>query len=233
MMIAFGAFAYEFPTPVGMARRGSGRRRRSGRVPHACGDGPQITDLTALETKSSPRLWGWPAVALPACPPRSEFPTPVGMARIRECRFAVAWRVPHACGDGPVRDTSESEHSLSSPRLWGWPASRRSWAHCRVEFPTPVGMARTRRRSPGSCTGVPHACGDGPLPSRSVPDSEKSSPRLWGWPGVTLRCDPSQAEFPTPVGMARASPRPARSVPRVPHACGDGPLTRRPGISAR
>ena len=93
---------FEFPTPVGMARRSGRGGHPCVRVPHACGDGPPRSGSARRTVASSPRLWGWP-VGQNVTPGRMlEFPTPVGMAR-RQPRFT-------------------SRGTWSSPRLWGWPA---------------------------------------------------------------------------------------------------------------
>ena len=75
----------------------------------------------------------------------------------------------------------------SSPRLWGWPVEFVLPGLVEVEFPTPVGMARSYETRPPSELG--------------------SSPRLWGWPDPILFLRRNLYEFPTPVGMARTHSR--------------------------
>ncbi len=193
----------EFPTPVGMARSSSsGVGFRAG-VPHACGDGPNALKLKELAAVSSPRLWGWPEKSPLLLSFFPEFPTPVGMARPRSPRGTPRPGVPHACGDGPPNVASHVWALRSSPRLWGWPGPRGPHRNPLGEFPTPVGMARRRTRPPYTDSRVPHACGDGPPRPTLNFTSCRSSPRLWGWPGLDDRLVHVVAEFPTPVGMAR------------------------------
>ena len=217
----------EFPTPVGMARdagRGAGNRPR---VPHACGDGPAAHRGGPGRIGSSPRLWGWPG----GCPNFGrhgrEFPTPVGMARSVDRYYIYTGGVPHACGDGPVFTDVGAGQAGSSPRLWGWPDAEGGVVLDDDEFPTPVGMARPARGYPRVARRVPHACGDGPMARMVSACSVQSSPRLWGWPGRRQLHPDLPHEFPTPVGMARRADHAPAIQARVPHACGDGPLSSR------
>ena len=197
--------AVEFPTPVGMARVGRPGSGSSARVPHACGDGPTETPWATEVSGSSPRLWGWPDLGYTRQRLYQEFPTPVGMARRGQGRCGVFGRVPHACGDGPRPYPLSRAGNRSSPRLWGWPAQGGRGDDLVGEFPTPVGMARDGRREQGDCRRVPHACGDGPQLSCYGFVTPRSSPRLWGWPATLPNPVTVGAEFPTPVGMARAA----------------------------
>ena len=176
----------EFPTPVGMARAVIQTLKLRLGVPHACGDGPGAARGFGYGAASSPRLWGWPALLIPGTPRGAEFPTPVGMAR-RGARRAGAGRgVPHACGDGPWRAAAVRSRGKSSPRLWGWPEFGLTIVDVSDEFPTPVGMARMTSSITSSYTRVPHACGDGPVVDELAAGTQKSSPRLWGWPASML-----------------------------------------------
>ena len=213
----------EFPTPVGMARAVGVKNHGIRRVPHACGDGPCLPNISDAVHPSSPRLWGWPVRHARGHEDPPEFPTPVGMARTGRTPTPPACGVPHACGDGPAQYNAPAGAAKSSPRLWGWPALQPGHARRAGEFPTPVGMARpvTCRATNGKR--VPHACGDGPSWLFDSICLMTSSPRLWGWPESENAVLLLRGEFPTPVGMAR-SIRPSRpSRRRVPHACGDGP----------
>ena len=114
--------------------------------------------------------------------------------------------------------------SVSSPRLWGWSGALIRWPAAPPEFPTPVGMVRVCSAATPSRRRVPHACGDGPPAPRVSRRLRLSSPRLWGWSvAVRPRWDATE-EFPTPVGMVRKSTSSKPRLPRVPHACGDGPV---------
>ena len=91
----------------------------------------------------------------------------------------------------------------SSPRLWGWPECPHGVIGGSLEFPTPVGMARSSSSGVGFRAGVPHACGDGPNALKLKELAAVSSPRLWGWPEKSPLLLSFFPEFPTPVGMAR------------------------------
>ena len=223
---------HEFPTPVGMARQVWRGGKWSAGVPHACGDGPGLSEDAARGAESSPRLWGWPAGVRHPASARHEFPTPVGMARMSPQVTAYMPGVPHACGDGPTASTHSPSGVMSSPRLWGWPGPLSNEPDRPGEFPTPVGMARPTSPRTTEPPRVPPACGDGPLPviDRAVVDV--SSLRLWGWPDPRHDGGETHLEFPTPVGMARQREPAQEPQEGVPHACGDGPGAR-PGRSDR
>ncbi len=210
-----------------MARGADAVSALASRVPHACGDGPTWCSPCAPSPTSSPRLWGWPAEIKRRVMYRWEFPTPVGMARTVTMTQKQMIRVPHACGDGPRPQSTPRPGALSSPRLWGWPAAAVINTLRYDEFPTPVGMARQGRVPNANTTRVPHACGDGPATGSWMTAHERSSPRLWGWPGRPIEYKFCDTEFPTPVGMARWPSSGASQPLGVPHACGDGPDTPR------
>ena len=48
-----------------------------------------------------------------------EFPTHVGMNRMRHQQMTGRDRVPHACGDEPMSRRSSQGAQMSSPRMWG------------------------------------------------------------------------------------------------------------------
>ena len=79
----------DFPTPVGMARLfgfGAASRRR---FPHTRGDGPNLRLTCSTPCLISPHPWGWPACRGSFRLFRRDFPTPVGMARLRVLRVSV------------------------------------------------------------------------------------------------------------------------------------------------
>ena len=135
---------------------------------------------------------------------------------------------------------ARSRRSLStcSPREWGWTGySPRSSVAPRV-FPTRVGMDRCRAASCLPSCRVPHASGDGPIAIFSGELDNLCSPREWGWTvPVPDRLD-ERLVFPTRVGMDRSTTGQHSFGPGVPHASGDGPVTRsvlgtRPSCSPR
>ena len=145
------------------------------------------------------------------------------MARSTSGAYCPAWRVPHACGDGPRNSTNSTPATMSSPRLWGWPVGQAVTRLVAREFPTPVGMARNSCPVCCSSARVPHACGDGPSLTTGSFRRAGSSPRLWGWPVQGAPAVADGVEFPTPVGMARVCHCGKYRTRGVPHACGDGP----------
>ncbi len=206
-----------------MARWRPRRRSPGPGVPHACGDGPGVAAGHPGLRVSSPRLWGWPADRRTHERARREFPTPVGMARPCSTPRRSNPRVPHACGDGPGGHLLRGQFTASSPRLWGWPGGAAVLTVFPLEFPTPVGMARTAGTCASGRRRVPHACGDGPMNREEIFSVIGSSTRLWGWPGEYWSARELMTEFPTPVGMARGMSKEYCHGERVPHACGDGP----------
>ena len=77
------AEARDFPTRVGMARGKNGWRLDAHRFPHPRGDGPITRRAIARATWISPPAWGWPEAGLAPIRVTLDFPTRVGMARVR------------------------------------------------------------------------------------------------------------------------------------------------------
>ena len=113
---------------------------------------------------------------------------------------------------------------MFSPRPWGWPVVFETAVRFGRVFPTPVGMARRRRRINFGRFGFPHARGDGPIMDQQAAMNARFSPRPWGWPAAAGFLRESCAVFPTPVGMARRCAPGKASACRFPHARGDGPV---------
>ena len=134
----------DFPTHVGMARRHHRHSQSAKRFPHPRGDGPAVLALACLANTISPPTWGWPAITLQRVSAWNDFPTHVGMARIPCIAAIAAWRFPHPRGDGPRGACGADEGGLISPPTWGWPENLDPGEVLRVDFPTHVGMARTR-----------------------------------------------------------------------------------------
>ena len=131
-----------FPTRVGMVRlrhyatqrtgrfphaRGDGPTDRSRpseavrRFPHARGDGPIVSErLIKLGRQFSPRAWGWSATHAALHGSCCVFPTRVGMVRTATWTVADRSSFPHARGDGPLRAWLAFRACAFSPRAWGW-----------------------------------------------------------------------------------------------------------------
>ena len=131
-----------FPTHVGIARRGRGRRRRRAHVPYACGDCADTRPGDHKKGKCSLRMWGLRAE--PQSEDRHEgmFPTHVGIARRyfrEEPRMAD---VPYACGDCAAVDGTYDVRLTCSLRMWGLRADVDHGLEPGPMFPTHVGIAR-------------------------------------------------------------------------------------------
>ncbi len=131
---------------------------------------------------------------------------------------------PHARGDGPRCLEREGWVKLFSPRAWGWSAGRRMLQAGLFVLPTRVGMVRGPSQSPKSGQGSPHARGDGPFKLSYKNQTERFSPRAWGWSAAGGDNSAASVVLPTRVGMVR-NVRLSSSVSlRSPHARGDGPV---------
>ena len=195
-----------FPTPVGMVRCEFGFPHIFASFPHARGDGPTVKTVKTINSKFSPRPWGWSDLSGLSATRFLVFPTPVGMVRIlAETTFEFN-SFPHARGDGPQSYLPPPSVATFSPRPWGWSVSQNMRFLLVNVFPTPVGMVRSFALVVKCCAGFPHARGDGPYHSDQQTISRLFSPRPWGWsvPSAFPRDRPFV--FPTPVGMVRSSP---------------------------
>ena len=129
------------PTRVGMVRYLQTAARSRHRSPHARGDGPIGSRMTASTSTFSPHAWGWSGCNVGWIRLRcSVLPTRVGMVRqvgvasgipvvlptrvgmVRQLRFRRLWstRSPHARGDGPTCIDGVTVRLAFSPRAWGW-----------------------------------------------------------------------------------------------------------------
>ena len=113
-----------------------------------------------------------------------------------------------------------------SPREWGWTAHRRHPVLPPIMFPTRVGMDRRYPSPRRGSFDVPHASGDGPIAPRCSRWWKRCSPREWGWTVTAPTPGDHAAMFPTRVGMDRIACHEITASMCVPHASGDGPVTR-------
>ncbi len=173
------------------------------RFPHPRGDGPEIGERLGGDGMISPPAWGWPDGSRPTIDEHEDFPTRVGMARFRPCRYRPRGRFPHPRGDGPLYQSPEVRRMLISPPAWGWPAASIVVLNLRFDFPTRVGMARTACSRSQKNWGFPHPRGDGPLLGFVEEQVGEISPPAWGWPGTVIPTSGMDDDFPTRVGMAR------------------------------
>ncbi len=122
-------FLLDFPTHVGMARFRAIRAAAGMRFPHPRGDGPSSARRSGRDGRISPPTWGWPAVFSFAAPHQLDFPTHVGMARLRTNTTTRRTRFPHPRGDGPKSILRTHKAMRISPPTWGWPVAgrRRRW----------------------------------------------------------------------------------------------------------
>ncbi len=173
----------DFPTRVGMARPAHRRCKPPRGFPHPRGDGPPWCDIDGEPALISPPAWGWPGPAWRADHPRGDFPTRVGMARLSASDDAACYGFPHPRGDGPQYQESGGGDGAISPPAWGWPEVGTEHMIAGRDFPTRVGMARSRKPIISEGKRFPHPRGDGPAPQETMPTSSRISPPAWGWPG--------------------------------------------------
>ena len=132
----------DFPTRVGMARAVCRSPSFRPRFPHPRGDGPVSSSVSAGVIAISPPAWGWPASRRTMGGGPNDFPTRVGMARLKYQHKQPHTRFPHPRGDGPVGVDGVGKVLEISPPAWGWPALAVDPARREADFPTRVGMAR-------------------------------------------------------------------------------------------
>ena len=136
----------DFPTRVGMARPRPESSCLSRRFPHPRGDGPQTRNKSKTTARISPPAWGWPGQQAPDRAADGDFPTRVGMARSLPRLKPIPRRFPHPRGDGPRAYGAFAGELAISPPAWGWPGAGENTCRRREDFPTRVGMARSKRR---------------------------------------------------------------------------------------
>ncbi len=134
----------DFPTRVGMARPPTCSTAHSARFPHPRGDGPLGVVVAVSEHEISPPAWGWPVRRDADACECGDFPTRVGMARTPSPSTPNRSRFPHPRGDGPELPIARRFPTLISPPAWGWPGVILRGIMGRRDFPTRVGMARSR-----------------------------------------------------------------------------------------
>ncbi len=217
----------DFPTRVGMARGGAGDGRADDGFPHPRGDGPGSSVPKGTSCSISPPAWGWPAQRRDSRPHQPDFPTRVGMARIRRHRGGSRRRFPHPRGDGPKLNFSKQWLLAISPPAWGWPANAMVRTLLALDFPTRVGMARKVEKTGGTSPGFPHPRGDGPFLWNQRTATRLISPPAWGWPVCRRNSRSGPSDFPTRVGMARTQSPTSTGSAGFPHPRGDGPYCRR------
>src|SRR5579884_1928781 len=172
---------------------------------------------------SSPRAWGWTVYTFLLINNTQVVPTRVGVDQDVACETDCSNRRPHARGGGPLWECPHPRVVRSSPRAWGWTASR--WPFCRrgQVVPTRVGVDRRRAIANRQRPCRPHARGGGPESPLDTALIERSSPRAWGWTVDSKPIPWALAVVPTRVGVDRR-PTTNRSRCRCrPHARGGGP----------
>jgi len=153
-------------------------------------------------------------------------PTHVGVDRARNGASPVQHHHPHARGGGPVMPSDLRNHTVSSPRTWGWTEERGNRRVDLVIIPTHVGVDRERSSSSAIWVYHPHARGGGPLNALLDPSPTRSSPRTWGWTDVDEATAALLVIIPTHVGVDRRRHRSSRRSRHHPHARGGGPTGR-------
>ena len=129
-----------FPTGVGMNRARPTRSSQPSRVPHGCGDEPELKlgsldQLIVFPTgvgmnRYRPRLslsirrvphgcGDEPLILNDRTVTQYVFPTGVGMNRSPGGYRCTSACVPHGCGDEPMEDPTRGQGWGCSPRAWG------------------------------------------------------------------------------------------------------------------
>ena len=120
--------AYVLPTHVGMVLRPGLHQRTDERAPHARGDGPRFQVAKRVQSRCSPRTWGWSVVPNWRKENGHVLPTHVGMVRSgprplsgtgAACVMAIS-RVgpsPHAWGAAPRRGNERRVAAATSAVL--------------------------------------------------------------------------------------------------------------------
>ncbi len=146
------------------------------------------------------------------------------MDRAAVSTSAGPWWLPRACGDGPVQEQILFYLIEAPPRLRGWTAPGRGLlAHLRGS-PAPAGMDRPPRASGRPPRRLPRACGDGPRVDKLARDRKPAPPRLRGWTLKSRAPTTPTTGSPAPAGMDLLCNARHGTPPRLPRACGDGPV---------
>ena len=94
--------------------------------------------------------------------------------------WAMSRSLPHAGGDTPAVDSTDTELSTSAPRRWGYTVY---YGSDHYDF-----------------VGLPHAGGDTPYQNDKINESIGSAPRRWGYTFIKR-----QKPISTLVGLAKLS----------------------------
>ena len=195
----------DFPTRVGMARVAVSSLPIPLRFPHPRGDGPSADTGKLTAGVISPPAWGWPDIQVTGAYSSNDIPTRVGMARRPPRTGGRSRRFPHPRGDGPGDMPGGRWRGGISPPAWGWPDDYYSPRQHQRDFPTRVGMARRVAGTDSRPIRFPHPRGDGPQTTRLAVHGIQISPPAWGWPASSTTRHRLEDDFPTRVGMARAT----------------------------
>ncbi len=133
---------------------------------------------------------------------------------------------PRACGDGPWWAASSMAALDWSPRVRGWSRARAFSGASPSLVPARAGMVPCRTTPCASPTTGPRACGDGPSPGCARAASGGWSPRVRGWPRLSLAEVTTRTLVPARAGMVPTRPGGTSSPLPGPRACGDGPHPR-------
>ncbi len=128
-----------------MARDEVGEPLHAPGFPHPRGDGPVFVANVWLPPMISPPAWGWPEEDIVDERGPHDFPTRVGMARLEISEGTLSGGFPHPRGDGPGKNAKGRTAVTISPPAWGWPDMRHGLPLHWQDFPTRVGMARSRK----------------------------------------------------------------------------------------
>ena len=109
---------------------------------------------------------------------------------------------PHACGDKFTSTVKLTEHTGSSPRVWGQARNTEYPTHNGRIIPTRVGTSAIVYRCEKLLINHPHACGDKCRFRRKIHNFLGSSPRVWGQDIGGGTIPPPLRIIPTRVGTS-------------------------------
>ena len=209
------------PTGVGKTRFAFLRPRKSTEHPHGRGENPIIVMSVYVRQGTSPRAWGKPCKIIMPFTATRNIPTGVGKTSRYFSISKVPTEHPHGRGENVASSILPARQKGTSPRAWGKPKPRPSFALLVRNIPTGVGKTPLRLEICLLCAEHPHGRGEN---TRITTDSEGrrgTSPRAWGKHPKSLHEDLVGRNIPTGVGKTGATSPFGRSTPEHPHGRGE------------
>ncbi len=169
------------PTHVGPPPRSPLNRTHAQVHPHTCGATPGRDTRWPQNAGSSPRMWGYRDREAEGGRERGFIPTHVGLPQVLDVLGFCPRVHPHACGATVASAAWAGGGRGSSPRMWGYPGRWQRPAQEKGFIPTHVGLPDRTHRDGERVWVHPHACGATRTATAFPPDTDGSSPRMWGY----------------------------------------------------